>query len=180
MTTDFRALCAELAAWLHAYALRDPLDIGSKDEAEHDLAWSLNELLARACAALAATEQKVSPQCVADGCLEEAARQEPGSPLQELLAEARAALARWGRPAVEPVPVSERLPGPEDCAPWPDEPDAAPWAWAAKCVAGGWEWAQLSMLGMGSDSLARSVAGGGWTHWAPHWALPVPQEGSDG
>ena len=26
-----------------------------------------------------------------------------------------AALARWGRPAIEPVPASERLPGPEDC-----------------------------------------------------------------
>jgi hypothetical protein len=28
---------------------------------------------------------------------------------------ARAVLARWGRPAIEPVLVSERLPGPEDC-----------------------------------------------------------------
>ena len=28
---------------------------------------------------------------------------------------ARAVLARWGRPAAAPVPVSERLPGPEDC-----------------------------------------------------------------
>jgi hypothetical protein len=25
------------------------------------------------------------------------------------------ALARWGAPAIQPVPVSERLPGPEDC-----------------------------------------------------------------
>jgi hypothetical protein len=28
---------------------------------------------------------------------------------------ARAVLARWGCPAIEPVPVAERLPGPEDC-----------------------------------------------------------------
>ena len=28
-----------------------------------------------------------------------------------------AALARWGRPAIEPVPVAERLPGAEDCEP---------------------------------------------------------------
>ncbi len=75
---------------------------------------------------------------------------------------------------IEPVPVSERLPGPEDCAPWPDEPDATPWCWAAKCVDGGWEWTQLAMLGLGSDTLGRIIAGGGWTHWAPHWALPVP------
>jgi len=27
----------------------------------------------------------------------------------------RAVLARWGRPSIKPVPVSERLPGPEDC-----------------------------------------------------------------
>ena len=26
---------------------------------------------------------------------------------------ARAVLARWGRPAIEPVPVAERLPGPQ-------------------------------------------------------------------
>ena len=31
------------------------------------------------------------------------------------LDEYRAALARYGTPAIEPVPVSERLPGPEDC-----------------------------------------------------------------
>jgi hypothetical protein len=28
---------------------------------------------------------------------------------------ARAVLQRWGHPAVTPIPVSERLPGPEDC-----------------------------------------------------------------
>jgi hypothetical protein len=27
----------------------------------------------------------------------------------------RKAIARWGRPAITPIPVSERLPGPEDC-----------------------------------------------------------------
>ena len=180
MTTDYRALCAELAAWLHAYALRAPLDIGSKDEAEHDLACSLNQLLVRARAALSAPEQGPTDDDLLSA-LEEIADECTFEDHPYLVVNAgRALLARWGRPAVEPVPVAERLPGPEDCAPWPDEPDAAPWAWAAKCVAGGWEWAQLSMLGMGSDSLARSVAGGGWTHWAPHWALPVPQEGSDG
>ena len=162
--TDYRALCAELLTWAErtsAHYVAPP------------------DVILRARAALA--------QPVPEGPTDEELYQfwlnhdlwdddiGPG----DVAAIARAALARWGRPAVEPVPVSERLPGPEDCAPWPDEPDAAPWAWAAKCVAGGWEWAQLSMLGMGSDSLARSVAVGGWTHWAPHWALPVPQEGAD-
>jgi hypothetical protein len=86
-----------------------------------------------------------------------------------------AVLARWGRPTIEPVPVSERLPEPEDCVPWPDDPDANPWAWAGKKVYGGWEWVQLSMQGLGSDAL-RIIAGGGWTHWLPHYALPVPQQ----
>lgn len=33
----------------------------------------------------------------------------------EMQAFVRAVLARWGRPVIKPVPVSERLPGPEDC-----------------------------------------------------------------
>jgi hypothetical protein len=62
---------------------------------------------------------------------------------------ARAVLTRWGRPAVEPVPVSERLPGPEDC----DD--------KGRC----WWLARLPFP---------------FTHWLPHWALPVPQEVTDG
>jgi hypothetical protein len=31
------------------------------------------------------------------------------------------------------------------------------------------------MQSLGSDAL-RIIAGGGWTHWAPHYALPVPQQ----
>ncbi len=85
-----------------------------------------------------------------------------------------AILTRYARPAIEPVPVAERLPGPEDCAPWPGEPDATHWAWAGKCVDGGWEWSQLSMLGLESNTLGRIIAGGGWTYWARWDALPVP------
>jgi hypothetical protein len=87
----------------------------------------------------------------------------------------RAVLAHYARPTLKPVPVAERLPGPEDCAPWPGEPDATHWAWAGKCVLGlGWEWSQLSMLGLESNTLGRIIAGGGWTHWLPHHALPAP------
>jgi len=97
----------------------------------------------------------------------------------ELCIFARAALARWGRTAIEPVPVAERLPGPEDCAPWPDEPDANPWCWAGKEVDGGWEWAQIGMLGVDAKNLGRVLGGGGWTHWLSHHALPVPQQEAD-
>ena len=90
-----------------------------------------------------------------------------------LAVEARAAALLEQRHPT-PVPVSERLPGAEDCAPWPGEPDATPWAWAGKCVDDSWEWTQLSMLGMSSDIFARFIAGGGWTYWLPHHALPIP------
>lgn len=87
-----------------------------------------------------------------------------------------AALSRYGTPRPAPIAVAERLPGPGDCAPWPDDSCSAavPWCWAAKEVDGGWEWTQLSMLGLGTDTLGRIIAGGGWTHWLPWWALPLP------
>ena len=65
----------------------------------------------------------------------------------------RRALARWGRPAVEPVPVSERLPGPEDCM---DE---------------GWAWFYTPRGDWIKAVLPVSPA---YTHWLPHYALPIP------
>lgn len=175
--TDFRALCAELAAWLHAYALRAPLDIGSKDEAEHDLACSLNQLLARARAALSAPEQgpKDDAELRTVYAIGSEARWREGFPEEWSLTDMEraaqsagllAVLARWGRPAVEPVPVAERLPGPEDCDAegrcwWLDRPlKNGPAAW---------------MLRRPDDGVLIPFIA-----WAPHWALPVPQEGSDG
>jgi hypothetical protein len=78
------------------------------------------------------------------------------------------------RQHLQPVAVSERLPGAEDCALWPGDPEATPWCWAGKDIDGGWEWAQISMLGLGTDTLSRIIAGGGWTHWLPANALPTP------
>jgi hypothetical protein len=75
---------------------------------------------------------------------------------------ARAVLARWGRPAIEPVPVSERLPGPEDCdaegrcwlhQPHPATPETPVWRLMP---------ARFASIIYGT------------THWLPHWALPVP------
>jgi hypothetical protein len=88
---------------------------------------------------------------------------------------ARAAVARWGHPTPQPVAVSERLPGAKDCALWLDGPEVTPWCWAGKDIDGGWEWAQISMLGLGADTLSRIIAGGGWTHWLPANALPLPE-----
>jgi len=67
---------------------------------------------------------------------------------------ARAALARWGRPTPQPVAVSERLPGPEDCL---DE---------------GWAWFFNQRIGWRQAVLPVSP---GYTHWLPANALPTPE-----
>jgi hypothetical protein len=73
-----------------------------------------------------------------------------------LLEFARAVLAHCARPTIEPVPVSERLPGPEDC-------DAEGRCWA------------ISSLGNSRWNLDTLEAGlCFYTHWLPHHALPVP------
>jgi hypothetical protein len=68
---------------------------------------------------------------------------------------ARAALARWGSPAIEPVSVSERLPGAQLC--W--------WFEADEDGGYGSNWTLLRIRGSAT----------GYTHWLPHHALPVPQ-----
>jgi hypothetical protein len=65
----------------------------------------------------------------------------------------RAALARWGRPAIEPVPVSERWPEFSDCNSFEE-------VWAFNPVLDHWKLTRIN----------RSIH----THWLPHWALPVP------
>jgi hypothetical protein len=71
------------------------------------------------------------------------------------------ALARWGAPAAQPVPVSERLPGPEDC-------DSEGRCWVGYAVPKddldteynpSWELCKVHP----QDEV-----------WLPHWALPVP------
>ena len=78
----------------------------------------------------------------------------------------RAVLARWGRPAIDPIPVSERLPGPEDCDAegmcwWfsPEDPGVGRFGVAACWV--------LRQRGEDDDWLQA---------WLPHYALPVPQQ----
>jgi hypothetical protein len=71
----------------------------------------------------------------------------------------RVALQLWGSPPIEPVPVSERLPGPEgDC-------DAEVRCWWGD--AGNDEFVPSWRLCKQPDKPC-------FTHWLPHWALPVP------
>ncbi len=87
---------------------------------------------------------------------------------------ARAVLARWGRSAIEPVPVAERLPRPEDC-----DAEGQCWWWHPdhkdEEFGDGWillksEWA------WGRHDADHSLI---YTHWLPHHALPVPQQETD-
>ena len=68
---------------------------------------------------------------------------------------ARAVLARWGRPAPQPVPVSERWPEFSDC-------DNAERVWCWSWAIGTW---RLSRINQSIHS-----------HWLPAHALPVPGE----
>jgi hypothetical protein len=75
------------------------------------------------------------------------------------LALARAVLARWGTPAVEPVPVSERLPGPEN-----KTTDDECWFWDP--ISGCW----FLLPGPPLNDY--------YTHWLPHHSLPIPRSGT--
>ena len=65
----------------------------------------------------------------------------------------RELITRWGRPAIEPVPVAERLPG-------PDELDDQGTCWMFHPV-------NLHYCLCRPDPSVH-------THWLPHWALPLP------
>jgi hypothetical protein len=80
---------------------------------------------------------------------------------------ARAVLARWGRPTIEPVPVAERLPEPEDC-----DADEQCWLWRTDGIEEFWE------LVVPPNNIHEYNWTSQWkyTHWLPHHALPVPQQ----
>ena len=147
--TDFRALCAELADNLERYQCWYIEDNGYGIS-------DLEALLRRASTALA----QPKPQGPTDEDLWELYDDMGGDPEDCAWCStyARAVLARWGRPAIEPVPVAERLPGPEDC-------DAGGCCWVASedCPA----WHRVSRH---FDA---------WHYWLPHHALPVPQQEAD-
>jgi hypothetical protein len=141
--TDFRALCQELM---------DAIDSGIPVERIKQ-----SPLAVRVDAALAQPEPQ-GPTAVE---LWELYDEMGGVPEDSAwcLNYARAALARWGHPVIEPVPVSERLPGPEDC-------DAEGCCWA---IGKRGDWMCVHAIG-------RSWSNPIYTHWLPHWALPVPKQ----
>jgi hypothetical protein len=132
-----------------------------------------NEEVVQLCAWLRANSSGVyRPAARAADLLEQLTQPEPQGPtnaqIDELAAEyldgdrasvrdfARAVLTRWGRPAIEPVPVAER-----------------PWEREGWCDDSGWCW------GFDADDtdpcwMFDKPEWSTWTHRCPHWALPVP------
>jgi hypothetical protein len=162
MSTDYKALCAELANHLQG---RKDLECGWPGEDPEQ------DLLDRARAELAQPE----PAAPTDEEIEEWADAASEAPLEEMDPEIygwrrcftkeqfgasiREALACWGTPAIQPVPVSERLPGPEDC-----DSEGRCWMFDP-CDRGRWCYREA----LPSDGDPEP-----FTHRLPHHALPMP------
>ena len=166
MTTDYRALCAELvAAW---DALPWEYDwLGNAIGAHGDLCDDSAVDRARALLDQPVAEGPTDKELWVAGSDDFRANCYPS----DAIAYARAVLARWGRPTPQPVAVSERLPEPGDLAPWPDEPNASHWCWFGSEMDGGSVWEQRSA------AFSASPSAGGFTHWLPANALPIPRAG---
>jgi len=213
MTTDFRALCAELLAWaertsahyvvpphviLRARAALSAPEQGATDEellklvadelgyeprlqvGPHEVFGTTEEMVSLLRRALSLwSDPTVEPTdeqilAIQDRAVASFSPVHPDA--QNLsaieyaraleISKARAVLQHLGRPAVEPVPVSERLPGPEDCDDqgrcwWLDRPlKNGPAHWMLRRQD---DWLLIPFIA-----------------WAPHWALPVPREEADG
>ena len=138
--TDFRALCAELVDLLDCFGSTFNIPIETS-------------VVARARAALAQPEPQGPSKHELFGLLMQAGGATQCVSVEWLEPFADAALARYGRPAIEPVPVSERWPEFSDCNSFEE-------VWAFNPVLDHWKLTRIN----------RSIH----THWLPHWALPVP------
>ena len=166
MTDTFRALCAEMVERLGE--LDGLYNIPSQAA-----------LIERASAALA--EEPATPAPPADGEVaelvawlrHEAESQHPGSgealpsDMRDELLNASTLLTRAAelleRQALVPVPVSERLPGPEDC----DAEGRCWWFESDESCGYGSSWTLLRIKGSATP----------FTHWRPAHALPLPEMG---
>jgi hypothetical protein len=158
MTDTFRALCAELLN-----ALENAIRVIHHEDGTQHIS-TADAVIAKAAAALAQPE----PVGVTDEderfLLWKTPSDEQLDDLQQkterVFSEyrhrhfARAVLARWGRPAITPIPVSERLPGDQLC--W--------WLEADEDGGYGSNWTLLRIRGSAT----------GYTHWLPAHALPLP------
>jgi hypothetical protein len=109
------------------------------------------------------------PECVA----REFTMRIPAQPYRDadlVLDTAARLLATWPASTPAPVPVVERLPDAEDCAPWPDELPGQHWCWFGQLTKDDadlyFQWVQCwPNYGLSYK----------YTHWLPYWALPLPE-----
>lgn len=169
MTNPYRDMCAELLKALKSWSPHGggPLEYW---EAEEEAG-----LIARAENALAQAEPEGSKPVVDYSRVPEIATEAQIRSAAQYLVKKRNcdgdlipaieyAIARWGRPTLQPVAVSERLPGPEDC----DEQGRCWW------------------LGEGADIIDWTLDAEGYYYlfalglygakfWLPAQALPIPE-----
>jgi hypothetical protein len=159
MTNPYRAMCAELAEELVN-------EYGYCTEWEKGLPLcesNVSELLTRARALLAqpVAEGPTDEELWAAGSDDFRANCYP----TDAIAYARAVLAKWGHPTLQPVAVSERLPEPEDC----DEQGRC-WVGGGQLVSGFSTWI------LGYSAWASRFPDVHYC-WLPANALPIPRAG---
>jgi hypothetical protein len=167
--TDYRALCAELVE------LSAPTD--SIPQLAERLT-KLSKLASRARAALAQPEP-VAPKPVVDysrvpkNATEAQIRAAAHYLVKkrncdgDLIPAIEYAIARWGTPAIQPVPVRERLPGPEDC-----DAEGMCWGWWTDPTSEYWEYVGVSAP---IEPYGSYIPRSGHTHWLPANAIPTPE-----
>jgi hypothetical protein len=195
--TDFRALCAELTDTLDYWLKNSNLtDSDARDLVQNARAALAQPEPGAELAAKLIAESKPMDLEMAAALTTEARwglyegsltpHPEPVAPTDEELDElkddywwldanhskpwipfARAVLERYGTPAIEPVPVSERLPGPEDC-----DAEGRCWWFVPE------DDEQPSNWYLDGQPPAREIRFYGNTHWLPHYALPTPRSGT--
>ena len=161
MTTDYRALCAELIDAL------DECERPYGDQLESFLVWKARAALADGPAVPEGREPASVTGQPTRRQLMMLADEMGMASIGDAALYARAVLARWGNPAPQPVPVSERLPRPEDC-----DVEGRCWLWERDCGYSGCKWALVDRtwsLSQSDEDL--SV----YTHWLPANALPTPE-----
>ena len=160
--TDWRALCARMADELDHYR---QLLMDDRRET-HALASEARALLTQP------ERQGPTDEELKAAYWEAFKKAAPCGADESWLAGLRA-VARWGAPAIQPVPVSERLPRPEDCLGRPYEETDAGYCWWWFPEREEWWFVDAVIWRAGSYCNCTPISA---THWLPHHALPVPQQ----
>jgi len=156
MTDIFRALCVEL------------VELSAPTDSIPQLAERLQRLAKLADRARATLAQSVAP--TNEELDELFVSIDEGAAALNWRTYARAVLARWGTPAIEPVPVSERLPEPEDC-----DAEGGCWWWHPDHKEDDFDDGWILLNPTWADGRRDSDDSLIYTHWLPANALPTPE-----